>query len=61
MKDTDTHTKWLTVPESSRRLARPLRQLLRVIDEGELAAFRVDGDLKLRAEDVGGYHETSQL
>lgn len=60
MKDTDTDTEWLTVQETARRLAVPPRLLYRLIDQGELAAFRVDGDVMLRAEDVARHRDASQ-
>ena len=59
MKGTDT--QWLTVQETACRLAIPARQVYRFIDEGELDAFRVDGDVMLRAEDVARHHDAGQI
>lgn len=46
---------WLTTREAAAQLSVPVRQLYRLIDDGELHAYRVDGDLKLRASDIGAY------
>ncbi|HVL03572.1 MAG TPA: helix-turn-helix domain-containing protein [Acidimicrobiales bacterium] len=56
----DTDTQWLTVQETARHLAIPARQVYRFIDEDELDAFRVDGDVMLRAEDVARHRDAGR-
>lgn len=46
---------WLTTREAAAQLSVPVRQLYRLIDDGKLDAYRVHGDLKLRAGDVAAY------
>ncbi len=55
MKGTDTGSEWLTTREAAEHLAVPPRQLYRLIDQGDLDAFKVGGDLKLRLADVARY------
>lgn len=58
MKDTDTG--WLTTREATLLLGIPPRQLYRLIDQGELNAFRVEGDLMVRGDDVARYHSAPE-
>ena len=53
MKD----SAWLTTRQAAAQLMVPVRQLYRLIDSGELDAYRVEGDIKLRAGDVTAYRD----
>jgi excisionase family DNA binding protein len=46
---------WLTSREAARRLDIATRDLYDLIDRGALAAYRVEGDLVLRPDDVAAY------
>lgn len=63
MKDASNHTasgqngegeatQWLTAREAASRLGMAPCQLYELIDQGALAAYHVEEDLKLRSGDV---------
>ena len=46
---------WLNTREASRRLGLPVRTVYRLIDEGQLPAYRSGSDIGLRPDDVETY------
>ena len=46
---------WLTVTETCRRLGVPRRALFRLIDAGELPAYRIGHWIRLKVADVEAY------
>jgi excisionase family DNA binding protein len=46
---------WITSRDAARRLDIGTRELYELIDRGALAAYRVEGDLVLRPDDVAAY------
>ena len=48
-------SEWVTVTEVCRRLGVPRRTLFRLIDGGELAAYRIGHWIRLRVSDVEAY------
>lgn len=48
---------WLTTRQAAAQLSVPVRQLYRLIDAGDLDAYRVEGEIKLRAGDVTAYRD----
>lgn len=52
---TDTETTWLNTREAASRLGIAPRELYRLIDVGELVAYKDGCDLRLRLTDVKAY------
>ena len=52
---------WLGAPEAARYLGINLRTLYRLIDGGELAAFRFGRVLRLRQTDIDDFIERSRV
>lgn len=50
-----TESEWLTVTEVCRRLGVTRRTLLRLIDRGELPAYRIGHWIRVRVSDVEAY------
>lgn len=48
-------SEWLTVSQVCRRLAVPRRALFRMIDKGELPAYKIGHWIRLRVSDVEAY------
>ncbi len=46
---------WLDTRQAAARLAVPPRELYRLVDQGELPAYKKERDLRLRAGDVDNY------
>ena len=46
---------WLTVAQACRRLKVPRTTLFRLIDEGEVPAYRIGWMIRLRVDDVEAY------
>jgi excisionase family DNA binding protein len=53
----DAQTTWLTTREAAARLGVPARELYRLIDVGDLPAYKFGRDLRLRQADVDAYRE----
>ena len=51
----DRRSEWLTVTEVCRRLSVPRRTLFRLIDRGELPAYKIGHWIRLRVSDVEAY------
>ena len=51
----DTETAWLTTRAAIARLGITPRELYRLIDAGELAAYKDGRDIRLREADVEAY------
>ena len=51
----DTETTWLNTREAASRLGIAPRELYRLIDVGELAAYKDGRDIRLREADVDAY------
>jgi excisionase family DNA binding protein len=47
--------RWLTTREAHRRLGIDVRSLYRLIDEGQLPAYKLGRDLRLSEADVDAY------
>ena len=48
-------SEWLTVTDACRRLGLPRRTLFRLIDTGELPAYKIGHWIRLRVADVEAY------
>jgi excisionase family DNA binding protein len=55
----DNNGTTLNARQAAERLGVTSRELYRLVDVGELAAYKVGGDLRLRAVDVASYGATS--
>ena len=53
----DTETTWLNTREAASRLGVPARELYRLVDVGELPAYKHGRDLRLRLADVEAYRQ----
>ena len=51
----DTETTWLNTREAASRLGVTARELYRLIDVGELPAYKDGRDIRLRLADVEAY------
>ncbi len=51
----DTETPWFSTREAVARLGIPPRELYRLIDAGELPAYKHGRDIRLRQADVDAY------
>lgn len=52
---------WLSTGEAARRLGIATRTLYRIIDEGQLAAYRFGRVIRLQAADVDRYIEACRI
>lgn len=57
----ETGTTWLSTAEASRRLGINPRTLYRLVDEGQLAAYKFGRVIRLKEEDVDGFIEASRV
>lgn len=48
---------WITVRHAARQLGIRPRQLYELIDRGGLAGYHLEGDVKLRGDDVAAYRD----
>lgn len=55
-EDVDDHYRWMTCVAAAQRLGVSLRRLYRAIDRGELPAYRIDAQIRLRRHEVDGFH-----
>ena len=53
----DTETTWLNTREAASRLGVTARELYRLVNVGELAAYKMGRDLRLRLDDVEEYRQ----
>jgi len=51
----NTETTWLNTREAAAKLGVAARDLYRLIDTGELAAYKEGRDVRLRRSDVDAY------
>jgi len=51
----DIETTWITPREAIARLGVSPRELYRLVDAGELPAYKHGRDIRLRADDVDAY------
>lgn len=51
----DIETPWLTTREAIARLGVSPRELYRLVDAGELPAYKHGRDIRLRGDDVDAY------
>ena len=52
-------SEWLTMTQACRRLKVSRPTLLRLIDRGELAGYRIGWMIRLRVADVEAYERTN--
>lgn len=57
----DSSTNWLSTAEASRRLGINTRTLYRLVDEGQIAAYKFGRVIRLREADVDGFIESSRV
>ena len=55
----DNETQMLNTRQAAARLGVEARELYRLVDAGELPAYKVGRDLRLRADDVDAYKATT--
>ncbi|MGH9246113.1 MAG: helix-turn-helix domain-containing protein [Acidimicrobiales bacterium] len=53
--------EWLSTPEAARFLGIVPRTLYRLIDSGQLAAYRFGRVIRIKEEDLKGFVEASRL
>lgn len=58
---TDTAVSWLSTAESSRRLGINTRTLYRLVDEGQIPAYKFGRVIRLKESDVDGFIESSRV
>jgi len=49
--------RWISSVRAAERLGLSIRQLYRLIDRGELPAYRIASEIRLLAHEVEGFHE----
>lgn len=54
-------TTWLSTGEAARELGINTRTLYRLIDRGEIAAYKFGRVIRLKAADVAGYVEGARV
>ena len=58
---TDSAVTWLSTAEASRRLGINTRTLYRLVDEGQLAAYKFGRVIRLKEADIDGFIESSRV
>jgi excisionase family DNA binding protein len=56
-----TETTWLSTQDAAGRLGITARTLYRFIDRGELPAYRMGRVIRLKADDVDAFIESSRI
>lgn len=54
----DTETRWINTRQAAALLGVPSRELYRLIDRGELPAYKFGRDLRLRPDEVEAYRSS---
>ncbi len=54
----ESETTWMSTREAAARLGLAARELYHLIDEGELPAYKMGRDLRLRHADVDAYRQS---
>lgn len=54
-------TQWLSTKEACERLGVTLRTLYRLMDEGQLVAYKIGRLIRLKPEDIDAFIEASRI
>ena len=58
---TDGDIRWMSTQEAAARLGVTVRTLYRLIDEGQLPAYKLGRVIRLQAEEVDAFIEASRI
>lgn len=53
--------RWLSTAEASERLGVTLRTLYRLVDEGQLPAYKIGRVIRLKEDDIETFLETARI
>jgi excisionase family DNA binding protein len=54
-------TRWLSTSESSERLGVTLRTLYRLLDEGQIAAYKFGRVIRIKEEDLDAFVDGARI